>query len=338
MNEMTRHFAGLLIGPVLVLAGLVVDSSWHATGHAAHLVGGGYLLWFLGLVVMLFTSLRMFLAHTRLVRQASTGVRLRLQSIRTATVSLYIGIAGAGLLLLGGFLDTWWHHIHRGEMDVFSPFHPYHSVVLVGFVAIVAAGVRLFASQAELSVEGAEAQSSSPLASGVTPAPSGSLTILFTDMEGSTTLTQRLGDAKAREVLRAHERIVREALKSHGGSEVKTMGDGFMASFSSATRALECAIGMQRAFAEHNETAEEPIRVRVGLNSGEPIAEEDDLFGTAVILAARIAAKAGGGDILTSDTVRGLVAGKKFLFSDRGETALRGFEDPVRLFDLRWQA
>jgi class 3 adenylate cyclase len=115
------------------------------------------------------------------------------------------------------------------------------------------------------------------------------------------------------------------------------MGDGFMASFSSATKALECAIAMQRAFAEHNEGAEEPIRVRIGLNAGEPIAEDDDLFGTAVNLAARLAAKAEGGEILTSDTVRGLVAGKKFLFSDRGETAMRGFEDPVRLYELSWR-
>ena len=89
-------------------------------------------------------------------------------------------------------------------------------------------------------------------------APNDIHTILFTDVEGSTALTQRLGDAKARELLREHERIVREALKAHGGSEVKTMGDGFMASFSSATKALECAIAMQRAFAQHNESTEEP--------------------------------------------------------------------------------
>jgi class 3 adenylate cyclase len=168
-------------------------------------------------------------------------------------------------------------------------------------------------------------------------APSGLVTILFTDVEGSTALTQRLGDAKAREVLRAHERIVREALKTHGGSEVKTMGDGFMASFSSATRALECAIAMQRAFAAHNQTAEEPIRVRIGLNAGEPIAEEKDLFGTAVNMAARIAGKAEGGEIVASDVVRQLVAGKGFLFSDRGDVALRGFEDPVRLYEVLWR-
>jgi class 3 adenylate cyclase len=170
-----------------------------------------------------------------------------------------------------------------------------------------------------------------------TEAQQAPLTIIFTDVEGSTSLTQRLGDAKARDLLRTHERIVREALRSHGGSEVKTMGDGFMASFSSATRALECAIAVQRAFARHNESAEEPIRVRIGLNAGEPIAEEEDLFGTAVILAARIAAKAEGGEILASDVVRQLVAGKGFLFADRGEATLRGFGEQVRLYEVKWK-
>jgi class 3 adenylate cyclase len=167
-------------------------------------------------------------------------------------------------------------------------------------------------------------------------------TILFTDVEGSTALTDRLGDAKARELLREHERIVREALKAHGGSEVKTMGDGFMASFGSATQALECAIAIQSAFAERNESAEEPIKVRIGLNAGEPIAEDDpggrgDLFGTAVNMAARIAAKAEGGEILVADVVRQLVAGKEFLFNDRGDAELRGFEDPVRVYEVRWR-
>lgn len=141
--------------------------------------------------------------------------------------------------------------------------------------------------------------------------------------------------------MRAHERMIREALGAHGGAEVKTMGDGFMASFSSASRALECAIAIQRAFADYNAQVGAqglaPLRIRVGLNAGEPIAEEDDLFGTAVIVAARIAAKAEGGEILTSDTVRGLVAGKEFLFADLGETALRGLEDPVRVYEVRWQ-
>jgi class 3 adenylate cyclase len=169
------------------------------------------------------------------------------------------------------------------------------------------------------------------------PEPGAFRTVLFTDVEGSTALTQRLGDARAREVLREHERMVREALKSHGGSEVKTMGDGFMTSFSSATKALECAIAMQRAFAQHNKSAEEPILVRIGLNAGEPIAEDEDLFGTAVNLAARIAAQAQGGEILAANVVRELTAGKDFLYADRGDVALRGFEDPVRLYEVSWR-
>jgi adenylate cyclase len=162
-------------------------------------------------------------------------------------------------------------------------------------------------------------------------------TVLFTDMEGSTSLTQRLGDAKAQDVLRTHNRIVRDALKAHTGSEIKHTGDGIMASFASASRALECAIDIQRALAQHNESAEEPIRVRIGLNAGEPVAEEEDLFGTAVQLAARICAHAEPGEILAPIVVRELAAGKGFLFADRGDVVLRGFEDPVRLYEVRWR-
>jgi class 3 adenylate cyclase len=197
----------------------------------------------------------------------------------------------------------------------------------VGDMEAVLAAIDEFLGDSEPALAGAE-----PVAAG------GFCTILFTDVEGSTALTQRLGDAKAREVLRNHERIVREALRAHGGAEVKAMGDGFMASFSSATRALECAVAMQRAFAAHSdESPETPIRVRIGLNAGEPIAEDEDLFGTAVHLAARICAQAEPGQILASNVLRELAAGKGFLFSDRGEVALRGFEDPVRLYEVRWQ-
>jgi class 3 adenylate cyclase len=159
-------------------------------------------------------------------------------------------------------------------------------------------------------------------------------TILFTDMEGSTALTQRLGDAAARDVFRDYERLTRDALQAHGGAEVKTLGDGFMATFGSATRAVECAIAMQRAFDARDDG--EKINVRIGLNAGEPIAEDDDLFGTAVIMAARIASEASGGQILTSNVVQLLVAGKRFEFSARGKTTLRGFDEPVELFEVGW--
>jgi class 3 adenylate cyclase len=166
-------------------------------------------------------------------------------------------------------------------------------------------------------------------------APSGLVTILFTDMEGSTSLTQRLGDAGAQELLRSHNSIVRDSLKAHGGSEIKHTGDGIMASFATASKALACATAIQTTFAERNETADEPINVRIGLNAGEPVAEDQDLFGTAVQLAARVCAHAEPGTILASNVVRELSAGKPFLFSDQGDVVLRGFEDPVRLYEVR---
>ncbi len=153
-------------------------------------------------------------------------------------------------------------------------------------------------------------------------------TILFTDVEGSTALTERLGDEKARNLLRDQERLVREALRTHGGAEIKTLGDGFMASFGSALRAIECAMAIQEG------ACDLPMRLRIGLNAGEPIAKEEDLYGTAVNAAARIAGQAKGGEILVSDVVRQLVAGKGFTFADRGETALRGFDEPVRLYEV----
>jgi class 3 adenylate cyclase len=163
------------------------------------------------------------------------------------------------------------------------------------------------------------------------------VTILFTDMEGSTSLTQRLGDAEAQKMVRAHNAVVRDALRSHGGDEIKHTGDGIMASFHSASSALECAIAIQRALALHNQDhPDTTINLRIGLNMGEPVREQDDLFGQAVQLARRICDRAAPGQILTSNVVRELVAGKGFLFSDQGETELRGFEDPVRLYEVRW--
>jgi class 3 adenylate cyclase len=159
-------------------------------------------------------------------------------------------------------------------------------------------------------------------------------TIVFTDLQGHTELMDRLGDQRGRDVLRAHEQRVRDALRFHGGAEVKSMGDGFMASFGSAQQALACARDIQQAFAEAIEG--EQLRVRVGVNAGEPIAEDSDLFGASVIIAARVAAKATGAQVLVSDVVRQLVAGKGFLFSDTGEHVLKGFEEPVRIWELRW--
>jgi class 3 adenylate cyclase/pimeloyl-ACP methyl ester carboxylesterase len=210
-----------------------------------------------------------------------------------------------------------------------------------------------FVQQVEL-IRAFVAQSSPPPAQEA-PAASPFRTVLFTDIVGHTEMMSRLGDERGREVLREHERITREVLKAHGGTEVKTMGDGFMASFGSVTKAVECAVALQRAMEAHNAgvgaqqpatgianspggpVVAAPLQVRCGLNAGEPIEEDGDLFGATVILASRIAAKAEGGEILVADTVRGLCSGKGFLFADRGEFVAKGFEEPVRVYEVRWR-
>lgn len=167
--------------------------------------------------------------------------------------------------------------------------------------------------------------------------PSAFRTILFTDLVGHTAMMRRLGDDRGRAVLREHEALTRDILRQFGGAEVKTMGDGFLASLPSVTRAVECAIALQKGFDARNATTDEPLQVRVGLNAGEPIEEDGDLFGETVILASRIAAMADGGEVLASTGVRELCAGKGFMFADLGEQAMRGFEDPVRVFEINWR-
>ena len=162
-------------------------------------------------------------------------------------------------------------------------------------------------------------------------------TILFTDMESSVAITQRLGDAGAMELLRTHNAVIRDALKAHNGTEIKHTGDGIMVSFVSASGGIECAIAVQRAFASYNDQNPDTlIRVRIGLNAGEPVMEHEDLFGAAVQLARRVCDCAEPSVILVANVVRELCMGKNFLFADTGETALRGFEDPVRLYEVRW--
>ncbi|MEX2224899.1 MAG: adenylate/guanylate cyclase domain-containing protein [Dehalococcoidia bacterium] len=164
------------------------------------------------------------------------------------------------------------------------------------------------------------------------------VTVMFTDLVGHTEMMQRLGDERGREVLREHERMTRDALKQYGGTEIKTDGDSFMVSFGSVTAGVDCAIALQRAFAARNEGGGEALHVRIGLNAGEPVEEEGDLFGSSVILAARVAAKASAGEILIPEPLRHLLSGKTYVHADRGETLLKGFEDAVRLYEVRWQS
>jgi class 3 adenylate cyclase len=163
-------------------------------------------------------------------------------------------------------------------------------------------------------------------------------TILFSDMKGSTNLTQRMGDEAAMRVIRAHNSVIREALAALGGREVKHTGDGMMASFASVTRAVECSIAIQRGFDGHNrENPDMPIRVRIGAAAGEPVEDGQDLFGAAVQLASRICDCAEPGTILVSNVVRELAIGKGFSFRERGETEIKGFDELVRLHEVRWR-
>jgi len=168
--------------------------------------------------------------------------------------------------------------------------------------------------------------------------PDGTVTILFTDIEGSTAMTERLGDHRAQEVLRAHNRIVRQHVTAHGGFEVKSQGDGFMVAFQSARRALACAIALQRGFAGYCErNPETPIRVRIGLHTGEAIKEADDFFGTTVIQAARIATHAAGGEILVSALLRELTESSgEFRFGDLRAVELKGFSGARHVAPVHW--
>lgn len=160
-------------------------------------------------------------------------------------------------------------------------------------------------------------------------------TILFTDIEGSTGLTQRLGDARAMDVLRSHDRIVGEALGRNGGSEVKHTGDGLMAAFPSVVGAIESAVQIQLRLAEADHSGE--LRVRIGMSAGEPVTERNDLFGAVVQLAARLCSRAEPGSVLVSSAVRDLALGKGFDFRKRGRLSLKGFDEPVQAFEVVWQ-
>jgi class 3 adenylate cyclase len=162
-------------------------------------------------------------------------------------------------------------------------------------------------------------------------------TILFTDIEGSTSLTQELGDARAMALLRSHDQIVRGALQENAGSEVKHTGDGLMAAFRSVSGAVQAAIQIQQRLADPVAAATGSLRVRIGIAAGEPVAEGDDLFGAAVQLAARLCQRAKPGTILAAGAVRDLALGKGFEFGRATRLRLKGFDEPVAAFEVAWE-
>jgi class 3 adenylate cyclase len=169
-------------------------------------------------------------------------------------------------------------------------------------------------------------------------APDGTVTIMFTDIEGFSGITERLGNRRATEVLQEHNDLVRGEVVASGGYEVKSQGDGFMLAFNGATRALRCAVGIQRRLARYNGShADLPVRVRIGMHSGEAIRSADDFLGGAVILAARIAQEATGGEILVSSVLKQLCdLSGEFDFGDGREVALKGLSDKRWVYPVVW--
>lgn len=161
---------------------------------------------------------------------------------------------------------------------------------------------------------------------------------MFSDIEDSTVLTERLGDRRWLEVLRRHNAVIRRQLAAHGGYEVKSQGDGFMVAFASARSAIRCAIAIQKEFAAPLGDGDlERLRVRIGLHTGEAIREGEDFFGRNVILAARIAGSAQGDEILVSGLVRELVASaQEFEFGPAREKELKGLASPQVVYRVVW--
>ncbi|GAB4327229.1 MAG: hypothetical protein Kow0010_10710 [Dehalococcoidia bacterium] len=169
-------------------------------------------------------------------------------------------------------------------------------------------------------------------------APDGTVTLMFTDIVDSTALTQRLGDSTWVSLLHEHNAIVERAVNEHRGHVVKTMGDGFMVAFPSARDGLRCAIAIQRAIASRNDSVDEPIDVRMGLHTGEPVQEAGDFFGTHVNLAARIGAVAAGGEILVSSLLAQLVQPSGDFELEPGTTmTLKGLAGTHQVHRVAWR-
>ena len=175
-------------------------------------------------------------------------------------------------------------------------------------------------------------------ATGVATVGEATVTILFSDMVDYAGMTERLGDQMSREVLRDHHEIVRGLIRTHSGREIKVQGDGFMVAFGGVARSLRCASDMQRAFAAYSDAQRDrPIRVHIGVHTGEAMEEDDDFLGHTVIVASRIADEAGPGEILVSSLSAQMVERtEEFNFADQREITLKGLTRPQRVASLVW--
>jgi class 3 adenylate cyclase len=159
--------------------------------------------------------------------------------------------------------------------------------------------------------------------------------ILFTDLEGSTSILQSVGETEFMALLSEHDLIIRRALVTWRGREVKHTGDGIMASFDDVASSLGCALEVRDKFRARTADGGTPeLRVRIGMAAGRPVDRNDDIYGSTVVLASRICDAADGGQILTSDDVHGPGVESGHSFLELGSRALKGFTDPVALYEL----
>jgi class 3 adenylate cyclase/tetratricopeptide (TPR) repeat protein len=166
---------------------------------------------------------------------------------------------------------------------------------------------------------------------------SGLVTLLFTDLVGSTELLARAGDEDAQKILSSHHHLLNDVVAEHGGHEVKWLGDGLMVAFPSAADALSCAIAMQQA--ARRPVGGVDLQIRVGLTAGEALRDATDYFGTPVVTAKRLCDRAAAGQILCSDIVAGLLAGRPgFVFASVGELELKGLPAPVPTYEVTYEA
>jgi class 3 adenylate cyclase len=168
--------------------------------------------------------------------------------------------------------------------------------------------------------------------------PDGMVTIVFTDLEGSTEMLERLGEERWLELIGTHNRMVRDSVADHSGEVVKSQGDGFMLAFASASASLAWAVQIQRILARYNAAhPEQPLRMRVGAHTGNIFQAESDYLGRAVVLAARITGQAQGGQILVSAACREYTRRLgRWRYGEPAELALKGLASVERVYSLEW--
>lgn len=213
-------------------------------------------------------------------------------------------------------------HLERGEWKIVQV----HWSLPQANVEVLGRALTVSLEELERTIQREQPDLSSTLAA------DGTVTIVFTDIVDSTVLTTRLGDHAWLELLRRHNAVIEDATAAHGGTVVETQGDGSMLAFSSARRAVACAQAIQREIGRAFADDSPPIRVRIGIHTGDALHEADQFFGTTVHYAARVASQALGGEVLVSNLVRELVAGPGIDFLESREVELKGLDGSHRLF------